>query len=479
MLSDCSNFVAGETHVNKRPMSQTQFFIDHIRVLISTGQPTDALRQLSFFLQKSPLFNEALLQSARYQDIRQQIRLGLVDGKQASLTQQQILGGVLELLSDIEAGQHSPEIREEMANAALLLEEADEYRQIKQKIHLNQGAGTAEVLRSKSADDLDEKELVRLFEKERVVRAFDEEGISMDGLTARQRLAHLALAENGHLFKGTFLCLGKRNQIPAVCPTATESKFIHFKGVDRVNILALETLSGNILHQFERMMMLLRTHIPLGRDRAKSEDIYEIPVLAMREFVANAFVHRDYGDVVKSYIQVELFDDRLEIKSPGHLPKEINVDNITGTFLTNPTIAALFYLYKHIERAGTGINIAQQALLEHGLDKAVIENLDYPKMVRVTIRRKASSDQEVLKSVLNAMYIKLEDSERALLSDLAEFPNEPIPAAQLAESLEKVENLTKKGLLNHSEVDSTYSIHPLIRAFFRQKAGYEIMRNQQ
>ena len=460
-------------------MSQTQFFIDHIRALISAGQTAEALRQMNVFLQKSPLFNEAILQSARYQDIRRQSRLGLLDGEQASMTENQIREGVLELLSEIEGKRHSPEIQEEIANAARLLEEAEEYERIKQKIHLNRGAGTAEVLRSKSADDLDEKELARLFEKERTVRAFDEEGIRMEDLTTHQRLVHLSLAENGHFFKGTFLCLGKRNQIHTICPTATESKFIQFKGTDRVHILALETLNGNILQQFERMMMLLRTHIPLGRDRAKSEDIYEIPVLAMREFVANAFVHRDYGETVKTYIQVELFDDRLEIKSPGHLPEEIDVDNITGTYLTNPTIAALFYLYKHIERAGTGINIAQQALQEHGLDRAVIENLSHPKMVRVTIRRKVSSDQEVLKSVLNAMYVKLEDSERALLYNLAESPNEPIPAAQLAGSLENLENLTKKGLLNHSEADSTYSIHPLIRAFFRQKAEREeVLRPQ-
>ena len=254
-------------------------------------------------------------------------------------------------------------------------------------IHLNRGAGTSELLKDKNTNDLDEKELNRCFKMERVVRSFGEEGIIVSDLPIQKRLIYLGLAENGHIFKGTFLCLGKRNQIQTISQSATESKFIVFKGTNRANILSLETLNGSIIQQYEKMMMLLRTHIPLGRDREKSEDIYEIPMVAIREFTANAFIHRDYNHSVQSYIQVELYDDRLEIKSPGHLPSTVNVNSIEGTVLTNPSIAAIFYLYKHIERAGTGINVAQGALQEYGLRAATIENIDNPKMVKVTIHR--------------------------------------------------------------------------------------------
>jgi predicted HTH transcriptional regulator len=256
-----------------------------------------------------------------------------------------------------------------------------------EKIQVNRGAGTAELLSHKTTADLDEKELSRFFEKERVQRILNDLEQSASDLTAQEKLRQLALAENGHLFKGTFLCLGKQQQIPAVCPTATEAKFILFKGTDRVDILVLETLQGNLLRQFDKMLLLLRTHIPLGRDRARNEDIYEIPIIAVREFVANAFVHRDYGSDVQSYIQIELFDDRLEIKSPGHLPPNVDVNKIEGTVLINPVIAAVFHLCQYIERAGTGIRVAQQALKAHGLKAARIENIDHPKMVKVTIFR--------------------------------------------------------------------------------------------
>ncbi len=90
---------------------------------------------------------------------------------------------------------------------------------------------------------------------------------------------------------------------------------------------------------------------------------------------------------MRSYIQVELLDDRLEIKSPGHLPKDVDVNKIEDTVLVNPVITTIFHLYKHIERAGTGIQIAQQTLWVNGLKPAKIGTIDHPKMVKVTIFR--------------------------------------------------------------------------------------------
>ena len=206
-------------------------------------------------------------------------------------------------------------------------------------------------------------------------------------MNSQQRVVHLSLAENGHLFKGTFLYFGQPNQIQTISQSATESKFILFKGTERAHILALETVNGHLIRQYERMMLLLCQHIPLGQDREKNEHIYEIPIVALREFVTNAFVHHNYSQHVRSYIQVEIYDDRIEIKSPGHLPDNVDVNKIEGTVLVNPTIAAVFYLYRYIEKGRTGITIAQNALREHGLPTATIENINSPQMVKVTIFR--------------------------------------------------------------------------------------------
>ena len=375
-------------------MTNTESFINSIRDYVSNDGLEIAFLKLRQFLKDSPQLDAVLLQSARFRAVMKQIHSGTIDHSSAEITRNQITVSVLELLREIEKQAKSPVLQAEMTEAILISEEIYEYQKIKEKILLNRGAGTSELLKDKQVRDLDEKELVNFFKLERVVRSFDESGLILQDLSIQKRLVHLGLAENGHLFKGTFLCLGKRNQIQIISHSTTESQFIIFKGNDRANFLILETLSGNVIRQYEKMMMLLRVHIPLRRDREKSEDIYEIPMVALREFVANAFVHRDYKDSVQSYIQVEMYDDRIEIKSPGFLPPNINVDNIRSTVLINPTIAGIFHLYKHMERAGTGINRAQKALKEYGLLPAKIENIDSPTMVMVTIYRKPSTAEE-------------------------------------------------------------------------------------
>ena len=342
-------------------MTNTQSFINSIRDNVSNDGLEIAFLKLRQLLKDSPQLDAVLLQSARFRAVMKQIHSGTIDYSSAEITRNQITVSVLELLREIEKQAKSPVLQAEMTEAILISEEIYEYQKIKEKILLNRGAGTSELLKDKQARDLDEKELVNFFKLERIVRSFDESELVLHDLSVQKRLVHLGLAENGHLFKGTFLCLGKRNQIQIISHSAIESQFIIFKGNDRANFLILETLSGNVIRQYEKMMMLLRVHIPLRRDREKSEDIYEIPMVAIREFVANAFVHRDYKDSVQSYIQVEMYDDRIEIKSPGFLPPNVDVDNIRSTVLINPTIAGIFHLYKHMERAGTGINRAQKA----------------------------------------------------------------------------------------------------------------------
>lgn len=57
------------------------------------------------------------------------------------------------------------------------------------------------------------------------------------------------------------------------------------------------------------------------------ETVPEYPHAVVREALLNAFVHRDYG-LVGATIDVSVWDDRIEIRSPGPLPGHITVDNM-------------------------------------------------------------------------------------------------------------------------------------------------------
>ena len=82
----------------------TNAFLSNIRDLIARDDLTAALLQLRGLLENSPKLDEAILQSARFQDIRKQIRLGTVSNAESNLTQNQIRAGLLDLLREIEEG---------------------------------------------------------------------------------------------------------------------------------------------------------------------------------------------------------------------------------------------------------------------------------------------------------------------------------------------------------------------------------------
>lgn len=97
-------------------MNSTQFF-DQIRALIARDEMEPALTQLRLLLEHSPKLDEVILQSARFSDIRRQIRLDLVSPKEASMTQSQIRAGLLELIQEIETQGAAPALHKEIEQA--------------------------------------------------------------------------------------------------------------------------------------------------------------------------------------------------------------------------------------------------------------------------------------------------------------------------------------------------------------------------
>ncbi|MCH3904986.1 MAG: putative DNA binding domain-containing protein [Lactobacillus sp.] len=86
------------------------------------------------------------------------------------------------------------------------------------------------------------------------------------------------------------------------------------------------------------------------------QTISSVPEEAFREAVANALVHRTWD--VPAQIRISMFEDRIEIVSPGGLPSGLSKDEyLSGqiSMLRNPIIANVFYRLGIIEQFGTGI----------------------------------------------------------------------------------------------------------------------------
>jgi ATP-dependent DNA helicase RecG len=96
----------------------------------------------------------------------------------------------------------------------------------------------------------------------------------------------------------------------------------------------------------------------------------EIPEEAFAETIANAIVHRNY--YISAPIQIYLFDNRLEIHSPGNLPNTITEENIKfGVHVErNPTILSFLEKDKEFSYTGRGSGIPRVIRL---CDKAGIK----------------------------------------------------------------------------------------------------------
>lgn len=115
------------------------------------------------------------------------------------------------------------------------------------------------------------------------------------------------------------------------------------------------------------------------------QDIYELPVRTIREMIANAVCHRSYLSPGK--IQVALFDDRLEVTSPGMLDNDITIEKMkTGlSKIRNKGIAAAFSYMNVIEAWGSGIPRMFQDAMEYGLREP--ELIDMGSDFRVNLYR--------------------------------------------------------------------------------------------
>jgi len=99
----------------------------------------------------------------------------------------------------------------------------------------------------------------------------------------------------------------------------------------------------------------------------KRVDIPEYPYEAIREAVINAIAHRDYTRRGAPII-ISIFDDRVEISSPGGLLPGLDIRNLEGHHETrNKMICTIFHHTLDMEKFGTGIGKMKRLMKEHGL----------------------------------------------------------------------------------------------------------------
>jgi len=206
------------------------------------------------------------------------------------------------------------------------------------------------------ADELEIDAAIADFDKnffQRRYKKYYKEGFDKLGLSLEQLLTNLKLLQNKKLTLAGLLLFGKN-------PERVRPQFVikatHFAGNDISvqEFIDKQDIHGKLIEQFKEGRIFIKRNLRRRQTTRNfnAPGVLEIPEEAFSETLANAIVHRNY--YISAPIQIYLFDDRLEIHSPGNLPNTITEENIKfGVHVErNPTI--LSFLEKDAEFSYTG-----------------------------------------------------------------------------------------------------------------------------
>ena len=189
-----------------------------------------------------------------------------------------------------------------------------------------------------------------------------------------------------------------------------------FKGETRSIFVDKKEFEGSIIMQLEKAYQYVLEKINLGSDIVGiyRVDKYEIPPKSIREVIANAVIHRSYLE--PNDIQVALYNNRLEITSPGMLLSGVNVKRMKEGYskLRNRAIASVFAYVNIIEKWGSGIPRIMDEIREYGLQEP--EFIAFENDFRVNIYRKSyNTTQSTQGSTQNRINTTQDISEKEKL----------------------------------------------------------------
>ncbi|RMH87872.1 MAG: hypothetical protein D6681_14915 [Calditrichaeota bacterium] len=117
-------------------------------------------------------------------------------------------------------------------------------------------------------------------------------------------------------------------------------------------------IEGTLFSMAEDAGRFLRLHLQVAHkiEGFEPESHPELPEVALRETIVNALVHRDY--TISAPIRLFIFDDRVEVRSPGVLPNTVTLDMVKSGLahvLRNPILYSFFNRAGLVTDTGNGI----------------------------------------------------------------------------------------------------------------------------
>ena len=206
-----------------------------------------------------------------------------------------------------------------------------------------------------------------------------------------------------------------------------------FGGTDRTKIIDSIDVKGILPALVDGAIGFVDRHLATGLiiDGVRHRRVRPVPPVAIREAVVNAVVHADYSQQ-GAPLRVAVFDDRIEIESPGLLPFGMTVDDMRSgvSRIRNRVVARTFRELGYIEQWGSGVPRMTAACTEMGLPEPLI--VEIAGRVRVTLLAVPSGPPQ------------LDEIDRYLVEHL--HAHDGSTTAELAKAIERTPRATRTRL---------------------------------
>jgi ATP-dependent DNA helicase RecG len=203
------------------------------------------------------------------------------------------------------------------------------------------------------------------------------------------------MAPDGRLLRAVPLLFGQQREPQRLAASA----WVHMgRFKDDITILDDKMFGGNLFVQLDAVMTQFRQYLQVrfefhkemgelsGLEALQRIEIWDFPLDALREAVANALLHRDYTSTED--VMIRVYDDSVIVSNPGGLPGDLRVEDLRGPHRShprNPRLARAFYYAGIIERWGSGTTRMMQLCRAQGLPEPEFEST--PHEFTVTFRK--------------------------------------------------------------------------------------------
>ena len=159
-----------------------------------------------------------------------------------------------------------------------------------------------------------------------------------------------------------------------------------FRGDDKVDIFDQTEIHSHLPRAIGEAMEFIAKHAYRSAKFGGvfREDVWSVPMDALRELITNAIAHAAWGTAVTP-ARVAFFDDRIEVESPGGVVPGMTVEDMLAgiSVIRNPTIVRFFREMHLMEQWGSGVRRVADAVRAQGVGDAAF--LELPGRLRVVV----------------------------------------------------------------------------------------------